>query len=844
MTLMFLLAASLAISGGVGPGHAATTRADDIRIDSALVIRPAMRGGRSPVFADPVEHLLVRGQWARPAADDRIGEGELSAWQAIEADARGLLSHPALAGGYAWTVVESDIERVALLDARGHRHVYINGEPRAGDLYDAGTLRIPFLLRAGENELLFRGARGRLRATITEPPAPIFIETRDQTLPDIIIGEVDELLAGIIISNATAEYASGLRMIAVVEGVERETQLPDIVPLTVRKVPVRIQAPIQHAAGEVPAQLQLWRGTEHLHTATIAIQVRQPSMMHRRTFISEIDGSVQYFAVQPRAAAPSQEEVDASPDAPGLILTLHGASVEAVSQAAAYAPKDWAHIVAPTNRRPYGFDWEDWGRIDAMEVLNVASQLLGTDARRTYLTGHSMGGHGTWQLAVHYPGVFAAAAPSAGWPDFWSYSGAPQWSEGTPVEQLLHRAANASRTRSLARNLQHSGIYILHGDADDNVPVAQARMMREILGGFHTNFTYFEQPGAGHWWGNQCVDWPPLMDFLKRHERPADHQIQRIDFLTANPAISSRCYWATIEQQQRPLEFSRLQASINIQERRITASTENIALLSFDLGPFVAAPAMPLSGDEPITIVIDGQTLDLPLSAAPSARTPAPLRLARAPGDGGVWFPGGGLNSAHKHPGRSGPFKEAFNRRFILVYGTGGTPEENEWSLARARFDAETFLYRGNGAPDIVSDATFARSGAGASAATSRNIILYGNADTNRAWSILLPESPIDVRRSGITVGERTLQGDDLACLFVYPRASDTQSLIGVVSGTGLPGMRLTNQLPYFVSGVAYPDWIIISADMLQTHTAGIRAAGYLRNDWSLGEDAAWHTGN
>lgn len=38
----------------------------------------------------------------------------------------------------------------------------------------------------------------------------------------------------------------------------------------------------------------------------------------------------------------------------------------------------WRQILGPyccpTNRRPYGFDWEDWGRMDALEVLEVAQK--------------------------------------------------------------------------------------------------------------------------------------------------------------------------------------------------------------------------------------------------------------------------------------------------------------------------------------------------------------------------------------------------------------------------------------------------------------------------------------
>ena len=75
--------------------------------------------------------------------------------------------------------------------------------------------------------------------------------------------------------------------------------------------------------------------------------------------------------------------------------------------------------------------------------------------------------------------------------------------------------------------------------------------------------------------------------------------------------------------------------------------------------------------------------------------------------------------SSRKGPARQGPFKEAFRNRFVLVFGTKGTPEENAWSLARARFDAETFWYRGNGSVDIVSDASFLEPGRDKSFATA-----------------------------------------------------------------------------------------------------------------------------
>ena len=56
------------------------------------------------------------------------------------------------------------------------------------------------------------------------------------------------------------------------------------------------------------------------------------------------------------------------------------------------------------------------------------------------------------------------------------------------------------------------------------------------------------------------------------------------------------------------------------------------------------------------------------------------------------------------------------------------------------------------------------------------------------------------------------------------------------MAGTGGPGGRLTAGLPYFVSGVAYPDWVVIGADMLADGVDGVRAAGFFGEDWGLSE--------
>ena len=83
-------------------------------------------------------------------------------------------------------------------------------------------------------------------------------------------------------------------------------------------------------------------------------------------------------------------------------------------------------------------------------------------------------------------------------------------------------------------------------------------------------------------------------------------------------------------------------------------------------------------------------------------------------------------------------------------------------------------------------------------------------------------------------LGERTLSGDDLACLFIRPRPGTAGASVGVITGSGLTGLRLTERLPYFSSGVAYPDCLVLRAKTVLENSAAPIAAGYFGADWGV----------
>lgn len=294
-----------------------------------------------------------------------------------------------------------------------------------------------------------------------------------------------------------------------------------------------------------------------------------------------------------------------------LFLSVHGAGVEAIGQAQAYQAKDWGTLVAPTNRRPRGFNWEDWGRIDALEVLSLAKQTLQPDTQKIYLTGHSMGGHGTWFLGATYPDKWAAIAPCAGYPTLKGYGSAdgliPEKGRNA-LENLLLRSGNQSDVVAYATNYKPLGIYVLHGDADRTVSVDYARQMRKLLGTFHPDFNYYEYPGGSHWYSNESVDWKPLFDYFKIHKRKAAIDVNHIDFKTANPGISSSYYWGTVYQQEKPLDYSHIVLTRDRERGTIVGKTENVEVLSLDLTDFAKNVAFTIDLDSLNTITYQRNT--------------------------------------------------------------------------------------------------------------------------------------------------------------------------------------------------------------------------------------------
>ncbi len=365
-----------------------------------------------------------------------------------------------------------------------------------------------------------------------------------------------------------------------------------------------------------------------------------------------------------------------------------------------------------------------------------------------YLTGPIPRASTAPGIARDGPDRFAAIGPSAGWIQRDTYGGRRGGGNGgSPIQRLMERGTNPGRTLDLVQNLKGQAVYILHGELDDNVGIGQAQRMSQVLSRFHHDWEFRVVPGQKHWYGNEysddglaCVDGRIVRRICAA--RPAAQEAHASEFRDADPGVSSTCHWMGIEAQMQQLDFSSATLHVWPVHNELKGRTSNVAVLSLELGTVMTSNTA--------AIELDGQKLK---------------RVAIPEKDGTVWLeirdghwktcerPGPNL----KNPNRYGTIKDELKHRFLFVYGTKGSAEENAWALAKARFDAETFWTVGNGSIDMVSDTAF-----DPARYPDRAVVLYGNRDTNSAWATRIAAVPAMAAGPGAD-RQRSYRGDGLS---------------------------------------------------------------------------------
>ena len=144
-------------------------------------------------------------------------------------------------------------------------------------------------------------------------------------------------------------------------------------------------------------------------------------------------------------------------------------------------------ILAPQN--PYKRKW--WNVRAVMQLLDSVVQNNRVDPDRLYLTGLSRGGSAAWEIAVQYPGTFAAMAVVCGM--------AP-----LPYASWIDK---------------EMPIWVFHGKEDQSIPFSESENMVARLKqmGYPVQFTVYEGVGHNSW--EQAYTTEELYSWFIKHSK-------------------------------------------------------------------------------------------------------------------------------------------------------------------------------------------------------------------------------------------------------------------------------------------------------------------------------------
>lgn len=773
---------------------------------------------------------------------------------------------------YASAVVQREADGPAELSlgAGGALSAWINGEPVAipaapAGLYDA--VRIPVRLRAGNNAILLRAERGSgatlLSARILSPGQPLpdvrlqpgawsqdgQLKVRTDSLPrqgtvEIVVTapggrEMGRATAprGTIASLPTADWPDGPYEVAVRTINAAGQPLLAFAPWYKGDMATAAKALLAQAAAATGSDAEAghWRMLGVLVTdragadlsrlkdayAPVQSALMEAAEMRmgpqaairssgfaRLAWVDPLDGSTQFC----RAYLPvGYDPARAWP----TVLNLHGANPASPPYVRYWSidarhggvVERWPVIwIEPHGRGTNGYLGP--GELDVMNCLEAARARLNVDDTRTYLTGGSMGGKGTWQLGTHHAGRFAALAPVFGGADLRidPKGGRDDPAADRPMERWLREAESDFVGLEALNN---TPVFIHQGDEDVAIDARYARHVTALLQRWGYDVRYREYPGRGHEALGEADDIVGWFLRQRRIEAPTKVRLRAADLRAA------QAHWITVDRALAPLSVIQVDAEMT-EPGVLRLDTRNVARLT------LAPPASLLKSNGPLKVVWNGR----PLEVSPSPDGHVTLTAPDAP-----------KGASFKTPALPGGAFDILSTPFVIVVGTTARDPEMR---AEIRRKAETLagVWRSvyGDEPRVVDDKALT-----AEQEKGLSLILLGGPDANAVAARLRRDLPLTAAPDAITVDGRRFAAKDAYAVMLHPNPRAANRYVLSVTATSAAGLFAWEPLSLVTItgdsiGNSYDWWISDGRRLVQakgrTPDRGWIASGVFDQTW------------
>lgn len=487
-----------------------------------------------------------------------------------------------------------------------------------------------------------------------------------------------------------------------------------------------------------------------------------------------------------------------------------------------FAPPD-TFVLHPYGRYCNAFKFA--GEIDVMEVIEHVRRNYPIDPSRIGIRGFSMGGAGTWHLAAHYPSIWAAAAPGAGFAETAIYTRALEKNPPPPwYEQTLWRLYDAT---DYAANFFNLPVIAYSGELDKQRQAAE--VMAQAMESHGLTLTHLIGPNTGHKYEPATkAELAQRFDQLVT-QSPPPFPI-RIRFETSTLRYNSN-HWIIVNGLERHWERASVHAEISGGNGSISVQTTNVSGLSLN----VAKPPWHLWSSVTAfnRVVLDDYEWNI--SQHRESRKlkgfPIPNEIHFEKSDG-RWtrVPLPDATPLRKRHKLQGPIDDAFMDSFIMV-----RPTQRPLNAKAAQWIEEEFAHATNewraqfrGDAIVKTDLQITDQDL-----LHNHLILWGDPESNEVLGRIARYLPVQWRDREIRMAGRSFPSARCVPVLIFPNPLNPSRYVVINSGfTFCEFRRASNaqQVPKL------PDYAILDTRVSRAarYPDGVALAGFFDEQWKI----------
>src|SRR3954451_6623955 len=456
------------------------------------------------------------------------------------------------------------------------------------------------------------------------------------------------------------------------------------------------------------------------------------------------------------------------------------------------------------------------GEVDLFEALDAVKRQYPIDENRILVRGFSMGGASAWHFGTHFAGLWAAAAPGAGFSETVEFlhlktdgPNAP-----TPWEKTLFHMYDAT---DYAVNLANTATVAYNGEIDPQKQAADAmeRAMKEE-GLRMIRIVGPQTPHRYH--PDSKIEIDRRLDAIGASGR--EQYPRKVRFTTWTLAYN-QMKWVTIDALGKHWDRARVNAEIE-GDRGVNVETSNVTAFTLAMGP----GGCPLDLASKAAVTIDGQKVSV---AGPMSDRSWTAHFRKS---GTQWAAVESAEFAglHKQHGLQGPIDDAFLDSFIFVSPTGTpiAPGVAKWVADEEKHAITEWRRQFRGDAQVRDDKDITDAEIAAS-----NLVLWGDPGSNRVLARIADKLPVKWTTDGVAVGTARYAADTHAPIMIYPNPLNPKKYVVLNSGFTFREFDYLNnarQIPKL------PDYAVVDTRTPpdERWPGKIVTAGFFDEDWRL----------